>query len=626
MWDWIVGLIRQLFFMIDKVIYSFIVTVYNLFIDIAQTSIFTEEVIDLFASKVYALLGIFMLFKVSFSILSYIVSPDDFLDKSKGFSKMISNIIITLTLLIATPWIFSQAMEIQRIILRDNIIGKIFSTNGVNNSSLTDAGNTMAYETFKAFYHIDTDTYPECEGIELVDADEVSQYTGCRNNAFNDAENFDSMIQSLRFAHETNSISIYMDGDLLNQKSSDDSYTMNYTFLISTLAGGAICLLLIVSCFDVAVRSIKFGFLRMIAPIPIVSRVDPKKGKDTFNAWIKACLRTYLDLFIRLLAIYFAIFVISQMIDLRFVDAVTGAETDVNAFVKVFIILGALLFAKQLPKLIEDLIPGLKMSGKFTLNPLKRLNETGATGVAAVGAAAIGSGVANFAGTKGNVFKRSLSAMGGAGSALGRGAYSLAKNKDQKPYARFKDTMMRTTSARVDRDTRQEAGIGPIARMENYWDQLAGIKNKEGGYGKYNEMVKKYDREIERVTQDFRSKSVANSNFVIQSKMQAPRADNIKSSVYRSMEDLFANGKFDIRDKDGNIDVTKERNLDTEIASRLSSFTASFGPMSNDEKTYLDNIVSEAKTSLSLAQLQKDRKDASELTAKVNQASKPGKR
>ena len=92
------------------------------------------------------------------------------------------------------------------------------------------------------------------------------------------------------------------------------------------------------------------------------------------------------------------------------------------------------------------------------------------------------------------------------------------------------------------------------------------------------------------------------------------------------MEDLFANGKFDIRDKDGNIDVTKERNLDTEIASRLSSFTASFGPMSNDEKTYLDNIVSEAKTSLSLAQLQKDRKDASELTAKVNQASKPGKR
>ena len=48
--------------------------------------------------------------------------------------------------------------------------------------------------------------------------------------------------------------------------------------------------------------------------------------------------------------------------------------------------------------------------------------------------------------------------------------------------------------------------------------------------------------------------------------------------------------------------------------------------MSNDEKTYLDNIVSEAKTSLSLAQLQKDRKDASELTAKVNQASKPGKR
>ena len=72
MWDWIVNLVRQFFFMLDRVIYSFIVTVYDLFVDIAETSIFTEEVIDLFASKVYALLGIFMLFKVSFSILSYI--------------------------------------------------------------------------------------------------------------------------------------------------------------------------------------------------------------------------------------------------------------------------------------------------------------------------------------------------------------------------------------------------------------------------------------------------------------------------------------------------------------------------------------------------------------------------
>ena len=393
---WLIDVIRSLFFAIDGIIYSFIATVYNLFVDIAETSIFTEEVIDLFASKVYALLGIFMLFKVSFSILSYIVNPDDFLDKSKGFSKLVSNIIITLTLLIATPWIFSQAMEIQRIILRDNIIGKIFSTSEINTNAVTDPGNTMAYETLKAFFHLDTDTYPECEGIEKASDAEINNLSGkfetCMENAFNgEKEAFIAAAQIIRYAHQTNSISIYTSANFVNQKTASDDYAVDYIFLISTLAGGAICLLLIVFCFDIAVRSVKLGFLRMIAPIPIVSRVDPKKGKEVFNGWVKACLSTYLDLFIRLIAIYFAIFVITQMIDLRFVDAVTGVETDVNAFVKVFIILGALLFAKQLPKLIEDLT-GLKMSGKFTLNPMNRLRQTPLVGAGVTTAAALAGG------------------------------------------------------------------------------------------------------------------------------------------------------------------------------------------------------------------------------------------
>ena len=68
---WIVDILRSIFFFLDNLIYTFIVTLYNLLVDIAETSIFTEEVIDLFASKVYALLGVFMLFKVSFSIISY---------------------------------------------------------------------------------------------------------------------------------------------------------------------------------------------------------------------------------------------------------------------------------------------------------------------------------------------------------------------------------------------------------------------------------------------------------------------------------------------------------------------------------------------------------------------------
>ena len=413
---WIVDILRSIFFFIDNLIYTFIVTLYNLLVDIAETSIFTEEVIDLFASKVYALLGVFMLFKVSFSIISYIVNPDEFTDKTKGFGKLIGNIIITLTLLIATPWIFSQAMDIQRIILRDNILGKIFSTSDVNTQIVTDPGNTMAYETFKAFYHLNYDLYPECEGIEAGITGSNNNYPNydeeaCKSKAFSNDESFSSYKETLQFAYATSSISIYMNSDLVNVRNQNDEYTMSYMPFISTLAGGAVGLLLIVFCFDVAVRSVKLGFLRMIAPIPIVSRIDPKKGKETFDKWVKVCVSTYLDLFIRLLAIYFAVFVITQLVDLQFVDAVTGITKDVNVFVKVFIILGALLFAKQLPKLLEDLT-GMKLDGKFTLNPLKKLGEVPLAGGALAAGATVAGGTALMAG------RAALSGVGGGAKLL----------------------------------------------------------------------------------------------------------------------------------------------------------------------------------------------------------------
>ena len=497
--DWLTGVVRWLFFMLDGVIYSFIVTVYNLFVDIAETSIFTEEVIDLFASKVYALLGIFMLFKVSFSILSYIVSPDDFLDKTKGFSKLISNIIITLTLLIVTPWIFTQAMDIQRIVLRDNIIGKIFSTTEINTNVVTDPGATMAYQTLKAFYHLDTDAYSECTGLETGDADRER----CKEVGFNNADNFESMEQSLVYAYNTNSVSLYMDGDLLNQKASDDGYTMNYMFLISTLAGGAICLLLIVFCFDVAVRSVKLGFLRMIAPIPIISRIDPKSSKDgPFNKWVKTCISTYLDLFIRLLAIYFAVFVITQMMDLRFVDAVTGLETDVNAFVKVFIILGALLFAKQLPKLIEDLT-GLKMSGKFTLNPLKKLNQTGIPGLAAVGAAGALGFASNMAEAKNRgsgpigFMKRVGSGVAGASSSMFHTGQNVLKNKGEKNFSSLRSGVALSSNNRRLR----EGGYGFVAKAQDTWTDMSGHKFSTGTTSKLKDEVNNMEINLQNIKQ-----------------------------------------------------------------------------------------------------------------------------
>lgn len=495
--DFIETILRFISYWLDNLIYGFIPTVYNVLIDISETSIFTEEIFDLFASKVYALLGIFMLFKVSFSILSYIVDPDAFLDKSKGFGKLIGNVILTLVLLVMTPWIFSQAMEIQKIILRDNIIGKIFSTSGVNSNVVADPGNVMAYETFKAFYHIDTENHPKCvsgDGNAIANIDECKTSLGIEDK-------WDDLNNTLDYAFQSQSISIYMDYDLLYLKDQYDNYVMYYIPIISALAGGAILLLLIVFCFDIAVRSVKLGFLRMLAPVPIISRIDPKNGKQTFDKWVKTTISTYLDLFIRLLAIYFAVFVITQVIDLRFVDAATGLTKNVNVFVKVFIILGALLFAKQLPQLISDLT-GVKMDGKFTLSPLKKLGEV------PLAAAAVGAGGAMVGGMAANLYSglrnnsglgklRAIpSAFAGGTSGFFRGGYAgfSGKGKDNifKAISAGTKGSVDARNLRTSRQLADDGGIKGIVRRAGVnLENLAGV---ESGATKFDRQIAAYDQ------------------------------------------------------------------------------------------------------------------------------------
>ena len=413
-------ILRTLFFWIDSAVYQIIGKVYGLLTDIAETTIISEDLIAEFGSRIYALLGIFMLFKVSFSILTYIVNPDDFLDKNKGFGKLVGNIMISLVLLIATPMIFSKAFELQRVIIRDNVISNLILGSGDSISSGAgnlNPGRTMGYETFKAFYYLDTDVYEGCKGIYGEPEGVVFDEAACKAEFKDKESDVANMIKNISYSNRTKSVSLYLDWNLLHAKDTNDEFIMSYTPLISTIAGVVIALILITFCFDIAVRSIKLGFLQMIAPIPIISRVDPKSGKDgMFSKWLKECTKTYLDLFIRLLAIYFAVFVITN-ISLKSTNVITGSTQNIDGWVKVFIILGALLFAKALPQLIQDLT-GFKMDGKFTINPMNKLRQVPIAGAAVTTATAMAGGAitGGLAGAQaGKPFRGMWQGMMGAG-------------------------------------------------------------------------------------------------------------------------------------------------------------------------------------------------------------------
>jgi len=112
-------------------------------------------------------------------------------------------------------------------------------------------------------------------------------------------------------------------------------------------------------CIDVAIRAFKLVILRMIAPIPVISYINPKSAKDgAFSAWSKALISTWIDLFTRLGILYFVLYMIDTIIlkgnfelgDLGFFR---------NAVVIAFLIIGLLFFARQAPKFIMDIL-GIK--------------------------------------------------------------------------------------------------------------------------------------------------------------------------------------------------------------------------------------------------------------------------
>lgn len=145
--------------------------------------------------------------------------------------------------------------------------------------------------------------------------------------------------------------------DILNVECKS-GYAFTYLPIISSICGIIILLALIGSCIDIAIRTIKLAVLRLIAPIPIISYIDPKSSENgTFANWVKMLTTTYLDLFIRVLVIYFVIYIVTAIIngniDLGFADGPFGIMATI------FVIIGLFLFIKQAPKFIRDAL-GLK--------------------------------------------------------------------------------------------------------------------------------------------------------------------------------------------------------------------------------------------------------------------------
>lgn len=414
--------IRTFLYNLGSEIYRLMMYLYDLFEMLCNARIVENSFMSELYSRVGLILGLIMLFRVIFSFIQMLINPDILTDKDKGAFNLVKKILVTIVLLGIVPYLFSLAYKVQDILLTTENGGNIISRLVLPVSIDTDNfGGVLSSNLLFSFYKLDPamaeqEDYETCQTYMLVLENEI--------------------MNNRRFDLGLNCLAKY---EKVTDSSGNDRgvFYIDYNPLFSILTGLAVCWFLLVYCFSVGVRVVQLAFLQIIAPMPIISYLSPKKD-GMFQKWGKMCLTTYLDVFIRVGIINFVILLIGLVLDNM--DSFGGAfwtstgayakSSDVRVFLSIIIILALLQFAKKAPELLKELLPkSWAASGDFSFG-LKNRDMLGKA-IATVGGVAAGGAVGLIGGVAGgnNLRTRLTGAAGGILGGTRRGITSGIKNK-----------------------------------------------------------------------------------------------------------------------------------------------------------------------------------------------------
>lgn len=445
---WLVGRLDGLVYTVDAMLYE-------LMMDIASAKVFSTDTIKDVSMRVYQLLGLVMLFRLIFAFLTYVINPEDMTDKNKGYTKIIKKIFTSLALVIITPWLFTQSRNLQIYIINDHLIEYfIFGTAG---SSQAKPGYELMYTVGKIF-----NTPYKCANDKCKPED--TEKTSCWGTKWDEELRKDSNwieedgkhvlssgsysnlcaygasekhhANALYEAVRPNAAGEYNLHELMHLVSAGNKPNFFFgdgdwyveaplIFIGSTLVGVFIGYVLLIMCMDIALRSVKLSFYEMIAPVPILSNLGFKDGKDSMlNKWFHEVLKTYADLFTRVAGLQIATFAVGELVN-------NGAlEGNNNPLVSLFLIIGALMFAKKLPDILKGMGINFESGDGFSLK--KRLSNPVTSTALGAASGVVGGYASNFAANWNNGHKltAAVRAVGGATTGAFRGAKAGFKDKD----------------------------------------------------------------------------------------------------------------------------------------------------------------------------------------------------
>lgn len=425
-------------------ILSLVKTILNLIFDIANISFFSEDVIGSIATRVYIIVGVLMLFKITISCIQYLISPDKAEDKENGFGGIIKRALISIALLALVPPIFNFAKSAQNAIL--DALPKVI-LGQENTSNIDEIGENIAYTTTLSFFGYSS---------EQCNDGSIGGLEGANSNP-----TFSSIDDILKNVREVTTAKC----------NGEKRYSFNWLLCIP--AAVFLVVILVSMTVDVGIRVIKFGFLEIIAPIPVASYIDPKTSKKSFDSWVHNSISVYADLFIRLGVIYLVLHLFMILLPSFSTSFTLNDGTKLtwgrSMLVNVAIIISLILFAKNAPKFICEVL-GIKADGNI-----------------------------------GDMFKRA-GGLAGAGLGLGRDGIAgyinkvneLKKAKKPNERINFKDRTKALKSAVLTAGSSARASASAISHGKGFKDVMSSSMNAAArGYERRNAMedngVKPFD-------------------------------------------------------------------------------------------------------------------------------------
>ena len=409
--DRVIDILWYFLLLLDAIVYSVVVYVYNIFQIVAQLnfsviSSWTQPLVN----RVEALIMVLILFKLGMSFIQYMITPEKFNDKATGGSALLINIVICSVLLVSYQFIFTVFNELSMLIIgyQDGYeftvlkqIADVESENGGDEAGLL--GRFIFGEKFES-----ENFGKQLAAITLFSFfDDKVEYNGNGRSDDALAKIYKQSSDEVNFFEITNMAdAIYRDS---NDDEIEDHGSTEYRFpLLSTAVGIYLVYTLTVLTIEVAIRIFKLIILQITAPIAIITTIEGGTKSKTFQSFYKTYISVYTSLFLRVAVVYLVSALVS-MFTQNFDTLNIGTRNSImGGFVFIIIVVSLFTFAKKIPSFIDKAL-GLNSSGDGEgaagfKGLMKSMGAAVGLGVGALGGMAAGAAVGGVGGAVSGLF------------------------------------------------------------------------------------------------------------------------------------------------------------------------------------------------------------------------------